>query len=260
MTKLFCVGAGHMVKGLLVPLLKGDPTLSFGAYSPGDGARKICQELGGQWIPSLEGPPIDFDWAILGCKPQNLKEVAPALRQHLRPHHLVASILAATSLRDLEQHLGPGPKARLMPNIPCQVGEGVALATTSPEVSPQQKEKLLRGLSLTGAVFEVSEHDLDLATPFCGSGPAYFWALLEAFEQELKAQGMDPSRARAIGKQTLVGAAMFLKQTDYGPREAKSMVASPKGVTEQALKEFEGPLAQGFSRAIQRALEKIRAF
>ncbi len=198
------------------------------------------------------------DVIVLAVKPQILKQVASALANEIQQRQpLVISIAAGVREKHLQSWLG-GDVAliRSMPNTPAMLQAGATVLHASSMVSAEQKslaESILRAVGLT--CWLESESLVDAATALSGSGPAYFFLVMEAIEASGKNLGLAPETARLLTLQTALGAARMAMESSDGPAVLRSRVTSPGGTTEQAI----GTLEQGGLRGLfQEAMESAR--
>jgi pyrroline-5-carboxylate reductase len=127
-----------------------------------------------------------------------------------------------------------------MPNTPAQIGEGISVWTTTPEVTETQKEQARTILSTMGKeIFVPAEEYLDMATAVSGSGPAYFFLFVECLTEAAVRIGFPEDTAQALVLQTMLGSGQLLKKSGKSPSELRRMVTSPGGTTAAALQQFE---------------------
>jgi pyrroline-5-carboxylate reductase len=125
-----------------------------------------------------------------------------------------------------------------MPNTPTLVGAGMAAASMGAGVTDTQKQFVLGFLAATGKVIEVTEDLQDAVTATSGSGPAYFFAFVEAMVAGAKDLGLNESDATTLTIQTIVGAAQLLDESGKSPTTLRENVTSPNGTTAAALASF----------------------
>lgn len=193
---------------------------------------------------------------VLAVKPQSLREVALGLAaavQRCRP--LVISLAAGVTEADIDRWLGGGNDiVRCMPNTPALVKTGATALHGGDNISAEQRsraEAIMRAVGL--AVWVDREDLLDTVTALSGSGPAYFFLLMEAMEDAAERLGLEPAAARLLTQQTALGAARLAMESDESPAELRRKVTSPGGTTEAAIASFENA---GLSNVV---LEAIRA-
>ncbi|MDN3497200.1 pyrroline-5-carboxylate reductase [Planococcus sp. APC 4015] len=176
------------------------------------------------------------DVVLVGVKPAMvpdlLREIAPALR----PGTIVVSLAAGVTVATFEGILGTGIRVlRSMPNTPAVVGKavtGIAVGTTA---TAEDVAVVRRLFETCGVVVEVPESQIDPLSTISGSGPAYFFLVVEEFTKAAVAQGFDQAQARLMAEQTFIGAAALLAASGEEPSELRRRVTSPKGTTERAI-------------------------
>ncbi len=205
----------------------------------------------------LEGAEV----VVLAVKPQNMPEVAKALVAAIpQPPPLFISIAAGIRLADLDRWLGGQvPLVRVMPNTPALVQSGASALVANQHVSAAQKglaESILRAVGLT--VWLEDEGLMDTVTALSGSGPAYFFLLMEVMEQAAIKLGLPPEQARLLTLQTAFGAAKMALESREDIASLRARVTSKGGTTEQAIKvlqdqDFQGLFEKALSAAQQRS-------
>ncbi|MFA5494102.1 MAG: pyrroline-5-carboxylate reductase [Porticoccaceae bacterium] len=269
MNTITFIGGGNMARSLIGGLVqKGFPAASIRVSEPVAEAR---QALAADFGISVHGDngaaAAGADLVVLAVKPQVMKEVASSLAPALGHRPVVVSIAAGIPVSALQTWLGADiPIIRCMPNTPALVHQGASGLFASAQVSAGQKSLAEQ---LFGAVGVVSwldrEVDLDAVTALSGSGPAYFFLLIEAMESAGVALGLSPDTARRLTLQTALGAATMALQSDVDAAELRRRVTSPAGTTERAIDTFlAGDLprlvADAMAAAAARAAEMATEF
>ena len=200
------------------------------------------------------------DLVVLAVKPQVMasvcRDIAP-VAQNTRP--LMVSIAAGLTAETLDQWLGGGlPLVRVMPNTPSLVGQGAAGLYANSQVSEPQKDLVASIFNSIGSALWVEEESLlHAVTALSGSGPAYFFLMLEALESAATDAGIAPETARQLAIQTMAGAAEMAAKSEHDPAQLKRNVMSPGGTTEQAITTFEtGGLRDLVKQAYQAAYRR----
>ena len=202
------------------------------------------------------------DVVVLAVKPQVMQSVAKdiaAAVQQKQP--LVISIAAGIRATDLERWLG-GQVAlvRCMPNTPALVQSGATALFANTRVSAAQRdlaESILRAVGLT--LWLDDEALMDAVTALSGSGPAYFFLMLEALQAAGEQLGLPADAARLLALQTAFGAAKMALESEEDPATLRQRVTSPGGTTERALKTLEdGGLRELMARALTAARDRSR--
>ena len=183
------------------------------------------------------------DVVVFAVKPQVLESVARELSETVRKRRpLVVSIAAGIREKSLESWLGGDISlVRTMPNTPAMIQAGATVLHANDRVSPEQRdlaETILRAVGLTCWVED--ESLLDVVTALSGSGPAYFFLVMEAMEQAALELGLPTDSARLLTLQTALGAARMAMESSEGPAGLRKKVTSPGGTTERALEVLEG--------------------
>lgn len=194
---------------------------------------------------------------VLAVKPQDLFETAREFQGVFTPRHLLISILAGTPVARVRKAVGPKPQiVRAMPNLGAQVGEAITALSASGRQSFRSAQLVFSGC---GKTVRLPERYFDIVTAISGSGPAYFFLLMELLAKEAQTQGLPERVARELAVQTAVGAGLLAKKSALGPEELRRMVTSRGGTTEAALQVFEkNGLARIVSKGIRAALRRGR--
>ncbi len=196
--------------------------------------------------------------AIFAVKPQTLPKMLPELRGALREGELVISIIAGAPIRHFVDGLGHPAIVRSMPNTPAQIGEGMTVWTAAEAVTETQRgwARIILG-SLGRELFVDDENYLDMATALNGTGPAYFFLLLEAMIDAGVHLGLPRYMAEELVAQTALGSVRYAMASGKHMAELRNGVTSPGGTTAAALYELErGGLRTVLSDAIWSAYRR----
>lgn len=225
-----------MASAMIAGLLKaGRPGSSILVVEPAEAQRAHLQERFGVEVAERADTRLAASelvvWAV---KPQVLQQALEAARGHLGPA-LHVSIAAGLPLATLRRWLGTERVVRAMPNTAALVGAGVTGMAASDDVSQQDRARAAQVLSATGHCFWVEgDERLDAVTAVSGSGPAYVFHFLEAFQAAAEAVGFDPATARDLVLRTAAGAVEQARLGEpFGTLRAR--VTSRRGTTEAAL-------------------------
>lgn len=252
--KIGFVGCGNMGCGILRALLdkKCVPASRIWVYEKDLGvSARLKKFFKVRQARSLKELAQNTEIILLAVKPQQVDEVTLTLKSCLTNEHTLVSILAGTTLASLKRRFGGRASlVRVMPNLGALVGEAMS-ALSSKDPSALKK---VRGIfEACGEVITVRESFLDLVTAISGSGPAYFFLLMELLEREAIRGGLSISDARKLAVQTAVGSALLAKQSPEAPALLRERVTSKKGTTEAALKVFK---KYGFDKMVSQAVKK----
>jgi pyrroline-5-carboxylate reductase len=198
------------------------------------------------------------DVLVLSVKPQNMDEVLSEIKGKLKEGVVVISIAAGITTSKISAALGEVPIIRVMPNTPALVGEG-ASALFAKNVSAEAMALATKVFGAVGRAVVVEREELiDAVTAVSGSGPAYFFLLMEEMIKAGRSLGLDEATAKELVLQTAKGAALLAEQADGRGEtagELRRKVTSPGGTTEAALKVFS---EQEFSALVTTALTAAR--
>lgn len=257
--EILFIGGGNMGRALLGGLIADGTAPERLAVADPDQPRReaLARDFG--MLTAARGDDLVGNAAVLvlAVKPQVLRSVARELAPHLgarRP--LIVSIVAGIPEADIDAWLGGGfPVVRCMPNTPALVRQGITALHANAQVDAAQRQQAQQILAAVGAVVWVPEEaQLDAVTAVSGSGPAYFFAVMEAMEQAGRTLGLSADVARRLTLQTALGAAVLATQSGDPPATLRAQVTSPGGTTEAALAVLQqGGLAALFEQALKAA-------
>ncbi|WP_175652697.1 pyrroline-5-carboxylate reductase [Pseudomonas sp. Marseille-P9899] len=253
-TRIAFIGAGNMAASLIGGLrAQGLEAAQIRASDPGAEQRaKIHAEHGIELFEDNASAVEGADVVVLAVKPQAMKAVCEALKPSLKPEQLVVSIAAGITCASMNTWLGAQPIVRCMPNTPALLRQGVSGLYATADVSAAQREQAEQLLSAVGiALWLDSEQQLDAVTAVSGSGPAYFFLLIEAMTAAGEKLGLPRETASRLTLQTALGAAHMAVSSDVDAAELRRRVTSPNGTTEAAIKSFQ---ADGFEALVEKAL------
>lgn len=255
--KIGFIGAGNMARSLIGGLISsGVKSNNLFAADPNKDIRNaLTSDFSIQTFSENQELVENCDVIVFSVKPQALKTAAAALKANDSTFYL--TIAAGIPSESLNNWLG-GNKSivRAMPNTPSLVLSGASGLFANSHVSEEQKEiaeSILRAVGLT--VWVEKEKQLDAVTALSGSGPAYFFMVMEAMEKAGEKLGLPADTARLLAIQTGFGATKLALEVDDDPSELRQKVTSPGGTTEQAIKTFE---EQGLVDMFYKAMKAAR--
>ncbi|MFF5567939.1 pyrroline-5-carboxylate reductase [Streptomyces sp. NPDC012623] len=196
------------------------------------------------------------DILILAAKPQDMGTLLDELTPHLTADRLVISAAAGITTAFIEERLPLGtPVVRVMPNTPVLVDEGMSVISGGSHALPAHlahAEEIFGGV---GKTLRVPESQQDACTALSGSGPAYFYFLVEAMTDAGILLGLPRAQAHELIVQAAVGAAVMLRDSGEHPVKLREAVTSPAGTTISAIRELEN---HGVRAALIAAIEAAR--
>lgn len=258
-TKIGFIGGGNMAAGLVKGLVASghDPKMLWVSDINPETLTNLSSGLGVNVSENNLDVVNAVDVLVLAVKPQVLAGVAQSICPCLHPKQLVVSIAAGITQASLSKWLCPETAVvRCMPNTPALVLTGATALHANANVSSEQKdlaENILRSVGI--ALWVNHESELDAVTAVSGSGPAYFFLLMEAMEQAALQLGLTEATARLLIQQTALGAAKIALESSESPAELRRRVTSPGGTTQQAIETFE---RGGFTNLVNEALHAAR--
>jgi pyrroline-5-carboxylate reductase len=195
---------------------------------------------------------------VLGIKPQVLPAVLQEIRGHLRRQDLVLSVIAGAPIEKIANGLAHAAVVRAMPNTPAQIGQGITVWTSTPEVTEEQKQQAQAILGSLGQEIYVGEEDyLNMATALSGTGPAYVFMFMEAMIDAGVHLGFSRRMSEQLVFQTIRGSVEYAAQSGKHVAELRNQVTSPGGTTAEALYHMEkGSLRTVISRGIWAAYQR----
>lgn len=258
--KIGFIGGGNMASSLISGLITSGHSpqhLWVSDINP-DTLRVLAENFNINTSASNDAVINAVDVVVLAVKPQTLGSIAKgaaALIQQKKS--LVVSIAAGISQHSLSQWLGADTAiVRCMPNTPALVLTGATALHANAKVTAEQcnlAENIMRSVGI--ALWVNDESELDAVTAVSGSGPAYYFLLMEAMEKAALELGLSEVTARLLVQQTALGAAKIALESSESPEQLRKRVTSPGGTTQQAIETFE---QGGFTQLVSKALHAAR--
>lgn len=239
-SKVAVIGAGIMGEALISALISSgvNPELITISEKRADRSAELIAKYLIKQAPVVENV-ANAAALLLVVKPQDMAAVLEEIKGSINPAAVVITFAAGKTISFISNGLGIGnPVVRVMPNTPTMVGAGMAAASFGPGVTEAHKKFVLGFLATTGKVIEVAEDLQDAVTATSGSGPAYFFAFVEAMVAGAKELGLSDGDATTLTVQTIVGAAKLLDESGKSATTLRENVTSPNGTTAAALASF----------------------
>ncbi len=243
--------ASSMVGGLLA---KGLPAENISASDPKPESLQKLLQLGPVSTSTDNFATVaDVDVVVLAVKPQLMRDVVSPLQSALQSNGaVVVSIAAGITLAQFHRWLGDVPIIRCMPNTPALLRAGASALFAGNGVSPAQCQLAEAVLEAVGTVcWTDDEAQMDAVTALSGSGPAYFFLLMEAMSAAGAKLGLNAATSEALAIQTALGAARMAAESDLSIDELRRRVTSPNGTTERAVNSLQ---ASGLEHIVEAAM------
>ncbi|MGN6474261.1 MAG: pyrroline-5-carboxylate reductase [Mycobacteriales bacterium] len=251
------LGAGKMGEALMSGLLRAGRTPGELMFTErhADRAKALTAEYGVEAVSAAEAAKR-ADTLVVAVKPQEIHALLDELADTVTPSNLVITIAAGIPAATLEKRLAEGtPVVRVMSNTPVFVDEAMSAIAAGAHASEEHLERTEMLLSPVGKVIRVPEYQLDAVTALSGSGPAYFFYLVEAMIEAGILLGLPRAVSQELIIQTAIGSAIMLRDSGEHPVQLREAVTSPGGTTIAAIRTLED---HGVRAALLAALEAAR--
>lgn len=238
------IGAGNMGEALIRGLLRAQLVRPYEVIASGRTKKKLNRLEKTYGIhTTLDNLQVvdSTDTVIIAVKPQNIECVFEQIKPHMQPRHLMISIAAGIDMARLRKGLGQKPKLiRTMPNLPALADEGITAIYTKSRLPERYRRFAHQIFQAVGKTVDLRDEKLmDVITAVSGTGPAYFFAMMEGLRDAGIKLGLPAKLAEALMKQTVVGAATIVEQTGRTPEDLRAAVTSEKGTTWAAMNVFQ---------------------
>jgi pyrroline-5-carboxylate reductase len=257
MSKIGFIGAGNMaqaiIKGIIDAKLYKPADIFISDIRP-QRVLQLCNEYKIKSAENNRQLVKTVDILFLSVKPQNMQQVLEEIKDSISENLLVVSIAAGITTSRIQKSLGNVPIIRAMPNTPALLGQGATGIYATKQAADKLNivEKIFSAIGITVVVN--NENLLNIITALSGSGPAYFFLLMEEMINTAQKLGLEKSLAEKLVLQTAKGAGILASDAsnkNQSPQILRKNVTSPGGTTEAALKVFS---EHNFSKIIENAL------
>ncbi len=251
------IGSGNMAEALIKGIISAKvykPRSIFISDIKAERLNFVAQKYKVVPLDSNAGLAAKVNILVLSVKPQNMTEALQSIKDDIKPDTLVISIAAGIKVAKIADALGDIAIVRVMPNTPALIGEGASALFANNKAKPMLNEAVSIFSSVGKAVIVEDEDLIDSVTAVSGSGPAYYFLLMEEMIKAAVELGLPETVAKDLVLQTAKGAGLLAVEADKtgeSPAELRRKVTSPGGTTEAALKVFK---ETGFSQLITNAL------
>lgn len=241
--KIVFYGAGSMaeaiVRGILAQELVSNKNIAMLNRSNKERQQELHVRYGVQTTLhgiSNEDYIKNADIIFLAMKPKDAVEAISAIKPLINEKQLIVSVIAGLSINGIQRILGENiAVVRTMPNTSSTIGFGVTGISYSAQVSEDDRFVVEQLYQSTGVTVVIEEDKQDAITSVSGSGPAYFYFVMEQIIQGAKDAGFTDEEAKKLVTQTALGAAQMVAQTGEEPSELRRKVSSPNGTTQAAI-------------------------
>ncbi|MCR5079419.1 MAG: pyrroline-5-carboxylate reductase [Bacilli bacterium] len=250
--KIGFIGLGHMAGSILKAISRHREYDFYVNDHHEDRLAKYKEELGERFAISSYEEILSFcPYVFLGVKPTDMGSLLESIRPYVGSNVLI-SMAAGYSLKEILEKTRESTKViRIMPNTPVAVNKGVSFAVYQ-NVCPIEKKRFLKMMSLTGALYEIKEEDIDTVSVLTGSTPAYLDYFLDALIQFGVSKGFSELEAREYVLKMAEGVIALDKASSKSPIELGKEVCSPGGSTIEGVDLLE---RNGFREMVKEAAE-----
>lgn len=238
------IGAGNMARNLIAGLITDgfDPSKIIASAPDAEKLSDFGQRFNINTTINNGVAATDADVVVLCVKPRIVTSVVQEIASKLIDRKpLIISIAAGISVEQIAQQLGfAGGVIRAMPNIGAMVRSAATALYANQNTSETQRElseSIMRSVGIT--VWVDDEDKMDTVTALSGSGPAYFFLLIEAMQEAAQKLGLSEKESTLLSLQTAMGAARMALESPESVIALRKQVTSPGGTTEQAIKTLE---------------------
>jgi pyrroline-5-carboxylate reductase len=258
--KLAFIGGGNMARSLIGGLIaRGTSAQSISVADPiATQLESLRSQFGVRVSQDNAEVARGADVVVLAVKPQEMRVVTSALANAIAPHALIISVAAGIRASDIHSWSGGIAVVRCMPNRPALQGCGMTGLFATDNVSIEHR-KLAEGiLNAVGAtIWLEQESHMDVVTAISGSGPAYFFLLIEMLEQSGVALGLAPDVSHRLAVETAYGSGLMAREAKEPASVLREQVTSKGGTTAAALDVLEAQKVRDiFAAAIQAAARR----
>ena len=247
------IGAGVMGEAMISALLRigFEPSAITIREKREERVRELTDKYG-----VTEGSITSADVLLLAIKPQDVAATLESMRGEMAEGALLVSLLAGVKSAKIESLVDSSIRViRVMPNTPLLISNGMSAIAPTARATEADISWVKKLLESSGKAIVVGEDQMDAVTATSGSGPAYFFAFVEAMTKAAQRLGLNEADAKVLVSQTFLGAAKMLDESGKDAATLRENVTSPKGTTAAALNEFE---RENLEELVYKAMQAAR--
>ncbi len=240
-TKLGVIGCGKMAAAILGGIIKNNFLNNENIFvydkNP-EASSALSKEYGFIKVNTISQLLNEVDTLLLAVKPFVVNDVLGEIKQNYK-NQLIMSILAGVKIEKYLSILNSAKIIRIMPNTPALVNEGMSAVCASPQVSKEQIDFAYSFMANCGKVIITTENKIDIITALSGSGPAYYFRIIDLMAKSAQKLGLDYNEAILLSVQTALGSAKMILENDFNINQLIKNVTTPGGCTEVGNKVLE---------------------
>lgn len=232
--KLGVIGCGKMANAILGGIAKhkfmrSDDIYVYDINMESSGA--LCREYGFKEAYSIKDLAQNTDVILLATKPFVVAEILSELNEYSK-NHLILSILAGVKIKKYFEFIKNARVIRIMPNTPALVNEGASAICADSIISNDELDFAFNLMSTCGKVIKTTEDKIDIITALSGSGPAFYFKIIELMANSATKLGLNKDEALLLSTQTALGSAKMIYENDFNIQQLIKNVTTPGGCTE----------------------------
>ena len=232
--KLGVIGCGKMASAILSGVarhkfLRADDVYVYDLNMEASGF--LCREYGFREAYSIKDLAQNVDVILLAVKPFIVGEVLSQLSEYY-DNHLVLSVLAGVKIQKYAEFIKDIRLIRIMPNTPALINEGASAICAKNNISNDELDFAFNLMSTCGKVIKTTEDKIDIITALSGSGPAFYFKIIELMAKSAQKLGLDKNEALLLSTQTALGSAKMIFENDFNIEQLIKNVTTPGGCTE----------------------------
>ena len=234
MAKLGFIGCGKMAGAIIKGIIKSDfikPENILASKSNPDNLEEVSKKLGVRITTDNTQVTAFADIIFIGVKPNQVKNVLTEIKPLITQDKLIVSMAAGVKIADIENILQGAKIIRIMPNTPVNVNEGMTGIVIGEKVSGKDLETVNKIFDSIGKSIVVEESQIDIVTAISGSGPAFFYKIINDIAHAGEKLGLDYDKALLLSIQTAIGSAKMALNRNISMEELISNVATKGGCT-----------------------------
>ncbi|WLR42112.1 pyrroline-5-carboxylate reductase [Bacillus carboniphilus] len=255
--KVAFLGAGSMAEAIISGMIQAEKLPSEHIIVTNKSNQERRNDLENKY--GITGVKLDelnldeIDMVVLAMKPKDAEKALYSIKNQLNSSHIIISVMAGITTSYIEDCINEQCQVvRVMPNTSSMIGQSTSGMSFGSTVQNESVSLCKELVGTFGEVFVIDEDKMDLFTGIAGSGPAYFYYLMEHIEQVAIDGGLDSETARKIGVQTMLGASQMMVEQEESPSELRENVTSPNGTTAAGLHALK---KNGAGNAISQAIK-----
>jgi pyrroline-5-carboxylate reductase len=195
-----------------------------------DSSGNLCREYGFKEAYSIKDLAQNVDVILLAIKPFIVGEVLSELKEYYK-NHLILSILAGVKIEKYAEFIENARVIRIMPNTPALVNEGMSAVCKGHYANSEHASLAVEIFSKVGKVIESEEKYIDIITAISGSGPAFYYYIIDEIAKAGEKLGLDYETCLKLSAQTAFGAAKMVMESGVNPEQLIINVTTPGGCT-----------------------------